>query len=91
MGYKNANEILPTELLDEVQKYIDGKYIYIPRKYCNKKSWGENTETKRYIDHRNFCIYNEYKNGISIKKLSEKYYLVEKSIQRIIRQEKNKK
>ncbi len=32
----------------------------------------------------------EYISGLSIKQLSQKYFLVEKSIQRIIRQEKTK-
>ena len=29
MAYKNIKEILPANLLKEVQKYIDGEYIYI--------------------------------------------------------------
>lgn len=52
MSYIKANDILPQELLEIIQSYIDGEYIYIPRKECNKKNWGENTETKREITIR---------------------------------------
>ena len=31
MGYKKAAHILPQKLLEEVQEYVDGEFIYIPR------------------------------------------------------------
>ena len=43
MKYINANVInviLPEKLIEEIQKYIQGKYIYIPIKKENYKSWG---------------------------------------------------
>ncbi|APQ77243.1 hypothetical protein CF060_02530 [Clostridium botulinum] len=76
--------MLPEELLELIQNYIDGEYIYIPRKECNRKTWGENTESKRKISIRNSEIYKKYKEGIYVKVLSEMYYLSPKSIQRII-------
>ena len=40
MKYENAKDILPANLLEEVQKYAAGKLIYIPK--CEKpKGWGE--------------------------------------------------
>jgi hypothetical protein len=30
MKYENANDILPEELLKEIQKYAGGKLLYIP-------------------------------------------------------------
>ncbi len=43
MKYKKAQDILPKDVLDLVQKYIDGDYIYIPKKDNNwteiKKFW----------------------------------------------------
>ncbi|EQB4335229.1 CD3324 family protein [Clostridium botulinum] len=80
----NSADVLPEELLELIQNYIDGEYIYIPRKECNRKTWGENTESKRKISIRNSEIYKKYKEGISVKVLSEMYYLSPKSIQRII-------
>ncbi|MTK11060.1 MAG: DNA-binding response regulator [Clostridiaceae bacterium] len=76
--------MLPEELLDLIQNYIDGEYIYIPRKESNKKTWGETTESKKETSIRNIDIYEKYKEGVSIKLLSEIYYLSPKSIQRIL-------
>ena len=52
MKYEKAQNILPHGIIELIQKYTDGGYIYIPRKNENKKSWGENTETKRYLKER---------------------------------------
>ena len=32
MKYKNAKDIFPDEILREIMKYVDGQYIYIPKK-----------------------------------------------------------
>ena len=32
MGYIRAEEILPAEIIELIQKYVDGANIYIPRK-----------------------------------------------------------
>lgn len=39
MKYKNAAEILPSELLREIQGYIEGELLYIPRSEA-KQGWG---------------------------------------------------
>ena len=31
MRYQNAAELLPAELLEALQGYLDGGYLYIPR------------------------------------------------------------
>lgn len=90
MSYKKANDVLPQEILELIQNYIDGEYIYIPRKETNKKTWGEGTSTKNELKNRNNNIYYEYKNGVSVKNLASKYFLSEKSIQRIILEKKKK-
>lgn len=41
MGYRKAVKILPPEVVALIQQYVDGEYIYIPRKEENRKSWGE--------------------------------------------------
>ena len=38
MRYQKANEILPEELVELIQKYVDGEYVYIPRKQENKRT-----------------------------------------------------
>lgn len=77
------------EVIELIQKYVEGEYIYIPRKECNRKQWGDKTNTRKEIKLRNTNIYEEYKNGTSRKALAEKYFLSIKSIDRIISKEKN--
>lgn len=90
MSYKRAKHILPTELLGLVQEYVDGEYIYIPRKSSNKKEWGSRTSIRSELALRDMHIYKDYQTGYNCGYLSQKYFLSLKSIQRIIRQEKRK-
>ena len=90
MDYIRAVEILPRELIEQLQQYADGAVIYIPKKEEDKKAWGEQTTTKKGLARRNEKIYADFLRGSSVKELAEEYFLAEKSIQRIIRQEKNK-
>lgn len=90
MGYYKATDVLPPKILEILQDYIDGEYIYIPRKPENRKFWGQQTDCKKVFSERNIQIYKDYQNGMSLTQLADKYFLVEKSIQRIIRQEKQK-
>ncbi len=89
MAYVKAVEVLPIEILKQIQNYVQGEIIYIPKETYNKKSWGENTNTKETLNKRNEQIYEDYKKGFSVFELSEKYFLVEESIRRILRK-KNK-
>lgn len=88
MSYIKANTVLPQEIIEMIQEYIDGGYLYIPRKSDNRKSWGETTNSKLWVQNRNKEIYTCYKNGLKISELAGQYFLSEKSIQRIILQEK---
>lgn len=88
MKYVKAQDVLPEELIELIQKYIDGNYLYIPRKDDNHKSWGENSGIKNILKIRNREIYIKYKNGMSVDALSNEYYLSEKSIRRIINLQK---
>lgn len=91
MGYVKAENVLPEEVIKLIQKYIDGQYLYIPRKEGNEKSWGETSGVKRELQNRNVEIFNSYAKGISVEELGNTYYLSEKSIRRIISKEKNKR
>ena len=33
MKYKKAQDILPQYMIDDLQQYIEGGYLYIPKKY----------------------------------------------------------
>ena len=41
-NYENANDILPKDLLEQVQKIAGGRLLYIPIA-GDKKLWGEKT------------------------------------------------
>lgn len=90
MKYENAQNILPSEIIEVIQGYIDGGYLYIPKKDENKKRWGENSNIKEKLKQRNREIYNRYLTGMSIKELTNTYYLTESSIRRILREYKMK-
>lgn len=84
MSYKKAAHILPPELLEQVQRYVDGEYLYIPRSTDNKKDWGADTTTRQELHQRNERIRKDHENGASIAELAERYYLSPKSIRRIL-------
>ena len=55
MKYKKASDVLPDELLKEVQKYVDGEALYFP-KHKKRKNWGENTGAQDFYKRKNFLI-----------------------------------
>lgn len=88
MRYIKAQDVLPEEIIKIIQEYLDGEYVYVPRKNENRKAWGEKSGIKNSLKVRNNEIYKKYLNGATINSLTEEYYLSEKSIRRIISQEK---
>jgi len=88
MRYMNARDVLPKDVLALVEQYVDGAYIYIPRKEENRKSWGDNTRSKSETMERNAKIYAQYKSGLRVDELAGQFFLSDKSIQRIITQSK---
>ncbi|MBQ1328737.1 MAG: hypothetical protein IIY49_12025 [Eubacterium sp.] len=89
MGYLKAEEVLPIELIELIQQYTDGTNIYIPRRE-KRCGWGEKNQTKMRLCERNASIYKAYLSGDKIMELSERFCLSEKSIWRIVGQEKKK-
>lgn len=86
MSYKKAEEILPKELLEQVQEYVDGQNLYIPRKSGHKKAWGCGTTYRDELHQRNRRIRDEHRAGLTARQLAKKYHLSEKSISRILRE-----
>ena len=68
-----------------IQQYADGVNIYIPKKADNRATWGQVNKAKERILERDKEIYREYLTGLKMNELAHKYFLSEKSIQRIIR------
>lgn len=88
MGYRKAEEILPIELIELIQRYVDGENIYIPRKENQRREWGNKTSIRQELEDRNYRISVDFQNGYKLQDLSSKYFLSEKSIQRILRKMK---
>ena len=88
MKYIKALDVLPEEIIKIIQEYIDGEYLYVPRKDENHKSWGENSGIKKNLKIRNNEIFQKYLKGFTINELAREYFLSDKSIRRIINEEK---
>ena len=86
MSYIRADEILPKELLEAIQQYVDGQVIYIPRK--EKQEWGSGTSAREFFRERNERIYRAFQEGVGVEELSRRFSLSRKSIQRILRKQK---
>lgn len=86
MGYRKATDILPIEIVELIQNYVSGENLYIPKKENQRSTWGSRTKIRQELHNRNHFIFEDYQKGSSIKELSEKYFLSDKSIQRIIRE-----
>ena len=87
MSYIKAEEILPEEMIRQIQEYADGVYIYIPRKPGTRHAWGQETGYKAELKIRNDRIQYDYAVGESVTALSRRYHLSEKSIRRILKKQ----
>ncbi len=83
MSYINANIVLPKELIKEIQKYVNGVNLYIPKVSKTKIAYN-NYQLEIY--KRNQEIYEMFLQGIKVSELAVKYYLSAKSIYRILSQ-----
>lgn len=84
MNYKNGRDVLPPSLLYELQKYIQGDLIYIPKRSDQRASWGEKSGTRKLLAERNKEIHQLYLNGSSVAELEQKFHLSSESIRKII-------
>ena len=82
MNYKNANHILPDRLVQEIQQYVQGEYIYIPIR--DKIISVAPTEYEQELIKRNQHIFTKSLEGVSNRELADRYHLSDSSIRRII-------
>lgn len=83
MKYVKA-DILPKELLQEVQKYVSGVAIYIPKPEGLRKGWGVNSGSRKDINQRNDEIRYKFSQGTSVDQLSDEFFLSSDSIKKIV-------
>ena len=81
MKYINAAEILPEKLLKEIQTYMDGGVLYIPKSSA-KKGWGPVSGSRKFYQKRNKEIQFLFENGYSIETLSKQYGLAHSTLKK---------
>ncbi|MCI8694531.1 MAG: hypothetical protein HFH91_17840 [Lachnospiraceae bacterium] len=82
MKYRNAAEVLPERLLKEIQAYMEGEVLYIPRA-SERKEWGAENGSRSFYQERNREIRKLVKEGCSLESLSARYGLAQSTIKKI--------
>ena len=83
MNYRRASDVLPEELLEELQKYAQGEMLYIP-KSKERKKWGEDSGARSFYQKRNDEIREKYLQKTPIERLADDYCLSEDMIRKIL-------
>ena len=52
MRYIKADQVLPEEVIELIQQYVDGQNIYIPRKAEQRRAWGQGTSYREELPIR---------------------------------------
>ena len=84
MPYLRGDESLPPELLREVQKYVQGAVLYIPRHLPEKLGWGRRNGARELLDRRDEAIRAARAGGSSIDDLAEEYGLSVDAIRKVL-------
>ncbi|MBP1999019.1 Mor family transcriptional regulator [Paenibacillus shirakamiensis] len=84
MNYRNGKDVLPPRLLKELQHYIQGELVYVPKLDTKRAPWGEVSGSRKLIARRNEEIYHAYCGGHSAPELAASYHLSIDSIRKII-------
>jgi DNA-binding NarL/FixJ family response regulator len=83
MKYRNANDVLPDDLLKEVQKYAAGESLYIP-KSRERMKWGEASGARTFFQQRNEEIRQKYVQKMSIENIADEYCLSFDTVRKIL-------
>ena len=84
MKYVNASNILPENLIREIQKYVQGETIYIPKPETAFRKWGTLSGGRKLLDQRNSNIKSAFMSGSSIQDLADEYFLSIETIKKIV-------
>jgi len=84
MPYLNADGVLPPELLSEIQKYVQGALVYVPRQGTERLGWGHKNGTRDELDRRNAAIREAKACGHTIDQLADQYCLSTDGIRKIL-------
>ena len=73
MKYINASDLLPPALVQTLQEYVQGGYVYIPAR--EHKGWGEKSGSREALAQRNEEIRSQKQAGATLEALAETYHL----------------
>lgn len=80
--YKNAADVLPEDLLKQLQQYAAGDILYVPSPE-KRQSWGS-SGTREHYEKRNADIRRLYNHGSSITAIADQFHLSPETIRKII-------
>ena len=84
MRYANARDVLPEPLVRELQKVLQGGYLYVPKDERSHKRWGEASGYRDELERRNRLIREERAEGASIAELADRHGLSVHAIKKIV-------
>ncbi|MCL1795037.1 MAG: CD3324 family protein [Oscillospiraceae bacterium] len=83
MKYTNAHSVFPASLLAEIQKYMQDGVVYIPKAKNDRKKWGEDSGSRKYVAERNEAIRKKFETD-SIDALAGEFNLAAETIKKIV-------
>ncbi len=84
MPYINADTLLPPDLVREIQKYVQGSLVYIPRPRERRLGWGIKNGARENLDRRNDSIRARKAAGCRIEELADEYGLSPDGIRKVL-------
>jgi len=84
MKYVKAENVLPEALLNEIQQYVQGQSVYIPKPKHAYQEWGACSGGKKIIDDRNIYMKRSFKDGKSVYEIAEEHYLSVETVKKIV-------
>ncbi|MBE3648330.1 hypothetical protein GXB80_12055 [Paenibacillus polymyxa] len=84
LRYTNATKVLPQKLITEIQKYVQGETLYIPKPKTEYMDWGSLSGGRRLLEQRNAAIRNAFQNRSSIEQLAKEFFLSTETIKKIV-------
>ncbi|MGE7625167.1 CD3324 family protein [Viridibacillus sp. NPDC096237] len=84
MRYVNAQDIIPQKLLAEIQQYVQGGLLYIPKPEKSRVKWGVHSGERERLSKRNALIRDTFRSGSSLNSLAKEFNLSVETIKKII-------
>ncbi|AZB41861.1 hypothetical protein CEF21_05830 [Bacillus sp. FJAT-42376] len=84
MKHVKAAAVLPESLLIEIQKYVQGETIYIPKPNEAYGKWGSRSGGRRAVDERNAEMRKAFKSGKTISQLASDHHLSVETVKKIV-------